>query len=77
MRKDEIANKTELKLLKEKIENMQVNISTTVITNSDIKEEILQKSLEKEKVLVNLLEELKENKKYFDDIINSHNSDEK
>ena len=42
---------------------MQINISTTLITNSDIKDELLEKSLEKEKVLVNLLEELKENKK--------------
>ncbi len=68
---------TELELLEENIEITKRKINVTIDPDPNLTEDLKNEKLEKEKILLEHLEELKKNKRMFDETINIQKSDKK
>jgi hypothetical protein len=68
---------TELKLLEENIEITKRKLNVTVDPDPKLTEVLKNEKLEKEIILIEHLEELKKNKRLFDESIDTQKSDKK
>ena len=68
---------SELKLIEDKFENTKKRISVKVDLDPNLTAELNKESIEKGKILLEKLEEVKRNKRIFDEMIDIQTSDKK